>query len=52
MRNVNCDAPLALVPIVIEDQTAYDVANPPAARNHSQQVLADADNNWCWRVAA
>ncbi len=28
--------------IVIEDQTAPDVTNPPAALNHNQQVLTDA----------
>lgn len=30
------------ISIAIEDQTAADVSNPPAARNHSQQVLTDA----------
>jgi Ca2+-binding RTX toxin-like protein len=30
------------IPIVIEDQFLSDVVNPPAARNHSQQVLTDA----------
>ncbi|QDX80632.1 hypothetical protein B9N43_04855 [Denitratisoma sp. DHT3] len=30
------------ISIAIEDQTASDVDSPPAARNHSQQVLTDA----------
>ncbi|WMJ09929.1 calcium-binding protein [Nitrosomonas sp. sh817] len=30
------------VDIIIEDQMASDISNPPGARNHSQQVLTDA----------
>lgn len=30
------------IPIVIENQFASDVVDPPGARNHSQQVLTDA----------
>ncbi|MXS81831.1 calcium-binding protein [Nitrosomonas oligotropha] len=29
------------IDIVIEDQMASDISNPPGARNHSQQVLTD-----------
>jgi pimeloyl-ACP methyl ester carboxylesterase len=31
-----------IIPIVIEDQLNSDIAAPPTARNHSQQVLTDA----------
>ncbi len=31
-----------LIDIVIEDQMASDISDPPGARNHSQQVLTDA----------
>lgn len=30
------------IPVEIEDQTAAGISNPPAALNHSQQVLTDA----------
>lgn len=30
------------IDIMIEDQTASDISNPPASRNHSQQVLTHA----------
>ena len=30
------------IDIIIEDQTASDISNPPSAFNHSQQVLTDA----------
>ncbi|TXI30992.1 MAG: hypothetical protein E6Q60_00005 [Nitrosomonas oligotropha] len=30
------------IDIIIEDQMASDISNPPGARNHSQQVLTDA----------
>ncbi|MER0203255.1 MAG: hypothetical protein DU480_05225 [Nitrosomonas sp.] len=30
------------IDIIIEDQIAPDISNPPGARNHSQQVLTDA----------
>ncbi|MER0216503.1 MAG: hypothetical protein DU481_10025 [Nitrosomonas sp.] len=30
------------IDIIIEDQMAPDISNPPGARNHSQQVLTDA----------
>ncbi|QOJ23475.1 MAG: hypothetical protein HRU78_07245 [Gammaproteobacteria bacterium] len=30
------------IDVIIEDQMASDISNPPGARNHSQQVLTDA----------